>query len=167
MSKKKKQKADREKSSPWATAKTSAIGHDEKVLLTFSQHPLKNNPLLSVMAVIIILITGFFSYTIIPHILMPILVYLFFLVSMTSFFMPSHYTFTEEKIIVDRIIYRQSYLWKRFRSFKMDKNGIYLSPSTNPDRFDRFRGVFLVMDREGRDKAVPVLKEKIVGAEGN
>ena len=143
------------------------IRDDEKILLIIKQHPLKNNPVISAMTIVIILLAGLVAYITIPNIFMPILVYLFFLVSMTSFFMPSRYTFTEEKIVIDRIIYKQSYPWKRFRSFKPDRNGIYMSPSSNPDRFDRFRGVFIVMDREGREKATPVLEEKIVGTKGN
>ncbi len=160
-------KADDGKSSPWAVASTSAIRDDEKILLTVTEHPLKKNLILSAMAVIIIMLTGLIAYIAIPNVLMPVLVYLFFIVSMTSFFMPSRYTFTEEKIVIDRIIYKQSYPWKRFRSFREDKNGIFMSPSSNPDRFDRFRGVFMVMGKEGREKAVPVLEEKIVGTKGN
>lgn len=165
--KKRKTKAEGEKSSAWATGKASTVTDDGKILLVITQHPLKKNILLSMMAIVIILLTGLIAYIIIQNIFMPILVYLFFIVSMTSFFMPSRYTFTEEKIIIDRIIYKQSYPWKRFRSFKIDKNGIFLSPSSNPDRFDRFRGVFMVMDNEGREKAIPVLEEKLVGTKGN
>jgi hypothetical protein len=40
---------------------------------------------------------------------------------------------------------------------------VFISPASNPDRFDRFRGVFMVMDRESRKKLEPLLKEKLGG----
>jgi hypothetical protein len=66
--------------------------------------------------------------------------------------MPSRYIFTEEKLVVDRIIYRKGFAWSRFKSFTMDKNGVYLSTLSDVKRFDRFRGVFIVMNKENREK---------------
>ena len=163
-----KEKNNREKSpSPWEAGKQHEIGKDEKILLEVKEHPFTRNPLMSVCAIIIIMLAGLLSYLIIPYILMPIFVYLFFIISMASFFIPSHYTFTEEKIVINRIVYTGSFPWKRFRSYKFDKNGLYLSPLSNPERFDRFRGVFLVMGEENREKVSPILEEKIIGTEGN
>jgi len=160
-------KEERETGPAWATSDSTKIRRGEKILLEIVQHPLKKNILLSAMAVIIILMSGLLAYLIIQNILMPILVYLFFIISMTSFFMPSRYIFTEEKVVIHRIIYSKAYPWKRFRAYKTDKNGVYLSPFSNPDRFDRFRGVFMVMDKASREKLVPILEEKLGGSEGS
>lgn len=157
-------------SSPWATSSgggSADIGPDEKVLLEIRQHPFARSPWTSAAIVVLILFLGLVSFMIIRNPLMPIFVYIFFLVSMTSFFMPSRYAFTEEKLVVDRITYRKGYPWARFRSYLMDKNGIYFSPSSDPDRFDRFRGVFLLMDKESRDKLAPVLEEIFSGRKGD
>jgi len=158
--------------SPWSTGGSTKIRDDEKILLEVVQHPFRKKWYISVLVVLFILVLSALSYTIIPNPLMPVFVIIFFVVSMTSFFLPSRYTFTEEKVVIDRIIYRKAYPWTRFRSYRADKNGIYLSPVSDSDRFDRFRGVFMVMDRNSRDKVESVLEEyvgKIAGEneEGN
>lgn len=155
------------KSGPWATGGgTAEIGKDEKVLLEIRQHPLMRNVAVSVAVVVFILFIGLLSYVFMGNWFMPFLVYIFFFIALIGFFMPTRYMFTEEKLIVDRIISRNGYSWSRFRSFRAEKNGIYLSPMTDPDRFDRFRGVFVILDREGREKALPVVEELVIGAEG-
>lgn len=153
--------------SPWATSGSTKIKEGEKILLEITQYPFKRRWYISVLVILLILVLSALSYTIIPNYLMPVFVIIFFVVSMTSFFLPSRYTFTEEKIVIDRIIYRKAYLWTRFRSYRMDKNGIYLSPISDSERFDRFRGVFMVMDRDSRNKAEPVLEEYIGKDVGN
>jgi hypothetical protein len=159
---------DKTKESPGSSAFTvkssSKIGENEKVLLTLHEHPFVKKPMISAMALILTAMVSYMSYFLIPHPFMPLLVFIFFIISNTSFFMPTEYIFTEEKVVVNRIVYRQGYLWSRFRGYTMDKNGVYLSPLSNPDKFDRFRGVFLVMSPENRKLLKPILEEKIVGS---
>ncbi|MCD4784392.1 MAG: hypothetical protein K8T10_11280 [Candidatus Eremiobacteraeota bacterium] len=147
--------------SPWATSGSTKIKEGEKILLEITQHPFKRKWYISVLVILLILILSALSYTIIPNPLMPVFVLIFFIVSMTSFFLPSLYTFTEEKIVINRIIYCKAYPWTRFRSYRTDKNGVYLSPISDSERFDRFRGIFMVMDKDSRKKALPILEEYI------
>ncbi|MFP4497256.1 MAG: hypothetical protein ACLFQV_03515, partial [Vulcanimicrobiota bacterium] len=160
---KKKNQKPEENSRAWVTRNSVTIGDDEKVLLKINEYPLKRKPVLSVFVVIFYLLVSLGSLYFFDNPLVPVFVFAFFVISNTSFFMPSEYTFTEEKFIVDRIIYRKVYPWSRFRGFTMDNNGVYLSPSSNPDRFDRFRGVFLLMRGGNREKIKPISEEKIHG----
>lgn len=155
---------DNDDSGPWSVSDPCKISKDEKVLITLKEHPFLENKILSAMAVFIMLFASFISYVILPQMLLPPLVLVFFVVSNTSFFFPSRYTFTEEKVIVDRIIYRKAFPWSRFRGYAFDRNGLFLSPTTDPDRFDRFRGVFLVMGKENRELMKPVLQEVLGGS---
>lgn len=143
------------------------MNDDEGVLLEVNEHPARSRPVASVLSMVFILAVSFLGYALIKTVLFPVFVIIFLLVSNTSFFFPSRYVLTKEKIVIDRIIYRKSYPWSRFRGYLCDKNGIYLSPTKDPKRFDRFRGVFLVMGKENRESAVAVLQEVIDGANGN
>ncbi len=149
----------------WDTGSSVDKNNDAKILLEICYHPAASRPWAVVLSVMVILATSFASYLVFQQMLLPVLVILFMVVTNTSFFFPSRYSFTEEKLTVDRIIYRKTFPWSRFRGYSLDGNGLYLSPSSDPERFDRFRGVFLVMDKSRQQKAIPVLKE-VIGEPG-
>lgn len=136
----------------------------EKILLEINEHPFTCNWIKSTAALSLILVSSILSFFIIRNPVIPVIIFIFFIISNASFFMPSRYTFTEEKIIVNRIIYCKSYPWSRFKGYSLDRNGIYLSPTPDPDSFDRFRGVFLVMGFQNRQSLREILKEKIDGS---
>jgi len=149
-----------DKGGAWDTGGSTRV-KEEDVLLEIREHPFLERWYVSVLAVALITASSVISYFILRHPLTPVFIFAFFIISNTSFFMPSRYVFTKEKFVIDRIIYRKSYPWKRFRGYDFDRNGIYLSPTADPDRFDCFRGVFLVMGSENRQSLKPILEEKI------
>jgi hypothetical protein len=149
----------------WDCKNSGKIKENEKILMEITEHPLTRKPLLTIMGVALIVFLSWSSYFFINHFLTPVFVFLFLIISNTSFFMPSRYVFTEEKMVIDRIIYRRSLAWTRFKSYVLDKNGVYLSTLSDAERFDRFRGVFLVMNKENRGKVKPLLEEKISGSD--
>ncbi|MCE1245009.1 MAG: hypothetical protein LWY06_00025 [Firmicutes bacterium] len=138
---------------------------ENPVLLELRYHPLMKSRAISAVVVGVVVLTSAISYYVIQNPLMPVLTFLFFIMSMASFFMPSRYIFTKENFVIDRIVFRKSFPWTRFRSYAVERNGVFISPSSNPERFDRFRGVFMVMDRACRDKLEPLLKEKLGGTQ--
>lgn len=147
----------------WDTGGQTRIREGEKILLVIYEHPFIDNSLKSFFAVLLIICACILSYLILPNPLTFVFVFLFFIITNTSFFMPSRYTLTEDKLVMDRIIYRKSYVWTRFRSFFIDKNGVYLSPYSDLRKFDCFRGVFLIMGSKNKSLIKPILEEKIAG----
>lgn len=133
------------------------------VLIEIRQHPFTRSIGVTLGVILLISAVGYLSYLIIDNPIMPVFVILFFVFSMASFFFPSRYVITKENLLIDRIIYRKTYPWARFRSYKKDKNGIYLSPLLEPDSFDRFRGIFLHMDKDSRERLMPILEDIILG----
>ena len=145
----------------------NSIDNDLKspVILELRYHPLAKSKAISSVVVGVVILTSVMSYYVIQNALMPVFTFLFFIMSMASFFMPSKYIFTKENFVIDRIVFRKSFPWTRFRSYTIERNGVFISPSSDPSRFDRFRGVFMVMDRACREKLEPLLKEKFGGTQ--
>lgn len=134
---------------------------DSEVILELREHPFTKNILKSSLVLLAILGTSVLAGYFMENFLVSVFVFVFLVISNTSFFFPSVYIFSKDKFTVDRIIYKKSYPWKRFKSFVLDKNGVYLSPLKDASNFDRFRGVFLVMGCKNREKLKPLLEEKI------
>jgi hypothetical protein len=137
-----------------------------RILLELVEHPFLQSVPRSVLGIFAILCLCTLVYLIYRDAFVSALVFVFMIISQASFFLPSRYVFSEEKITINRIIYRKSFPWSRFKSFAFDRNGLYLSPLSDPDRFDRFRGVFMVMGPENRKLLSPVLQEVMGGISG-
>lgn len=80
--------------------------------------------------------------------------------SLASFFLPTTYRFEEEGIRVERLGGSWFLPWRRFRSFAEDRNGFYLSPASCPRRFE-LRGFFLPLDRQGKERVLPLLRKRL------
>ncbi len=137
---------------------------DAEVILELREHPFAKSILKSSLVLLVILGTSVLAGYFMENFLVSVFTFVFFVVSNTSYFFPSTYIFSKDKFTVDRIIYKKSYPWQRFKSFILDKNGVYLSPLKDVSNFDRFRGVFLVMGCKNREKLKPLLEEKIGGS---
>ena len=84
-------------------------------------------------------------------------VFLFF--SLSAFFFPTTYVFSDETLTIRRFLYRRTLFLKQFRGYSIEKNGIFLSPFSDKERFDNFRGVFLVLDAKEQKKALPLIEK--------
>jgi hypothetical protein len=60
-----------------------------------------------------------------------------------SFFLPTHYTLTDETVTVRGLVSRREKPWTDFRSYLVDREGILLSPFEERSRLERFRGLSL------------------------
>ena len=52
--------------------------------------------------------------------------------------------------------------WKVYRSYYVDKNGVLLSPFTEPTRLENFRGLY-IMFNNNRDEVASFIKARIGG----
>ncbi len=63
--------------------------------------------------------------------------------SLSSFFLPTGYLLTEDRVIKRILFYNVTRPWKDFRSYYVDHNGILLSPFSKPSFLDTYRGIYL------------------------
>ena len=61
-----------------------------------------------------------------------------------AWFVPTRYRIDDAGIEV-RDWRTRHFSWDRFRGWRRERNGFYLSPFSNPARFDNCRGLFIVL----------------------
>ena len=81
-----------------------------------------------------------------------------------GFYLPTHYSLTEESVLVRGLVSRREKSWGEFRSFHKDREGVLLSPFIGRSRLERFRGVSLQF-HGNRDEVMAVVERMIVDCE--
>ncbi len=77
-----------------------------------------------------------------------------------GFYLPTHYTLTDENVRVRGIVSRKEKGWSEFRSFHRDREGVLLSPFVLRSRLERFRGVSLQF--HGNSDEVMAIVERMI-----
>jgi hypothetical protein len=67
-----------------------------------------------------------------------------FAVALGRWFLPTRYRLNDDGVEATFAGSTRRLAWSRFRSYRRESNGYYLSPLLNPTRFDRFRGLLLL-----------------------
>jgi hypothetical protein len=81
-----------------------------------------------------------------------------------SFFVPTRYALSDEKVIVRGLLARKEKPWSDFRSYHLDREGVLLSPFVGPSRLERFRGLSLQF--HGNKGDVMAFVERAMGGPG-
>jgi hypothetical protein len=82
--------------------------------------------------------------------------------SILPYFLPTTYVLSKKGISVRSPFTRQNKKWGDYKSFSVDKHGVFLSPFSKPSRLENFRGIYLRFHRN-RDEVVSFVKEKLEG----
>jgi len=72
-------------------------------------------------------------------------------VSTLPYFLPTRYKLTGDGIVVKSLFTKQEKGWENYKSFYVDKNGIFLSPFRKPSRLENFRGVYIRFHKNKED----------------
>ncbi len=86
--------------------------------------------------------------------------------SILPYFLPTTYVLTEKGISVRSLFTRQNKRWDQYRSFSVDKHGVFLSPFDTPSRLENFRGIYLRFHRNKEEVVTFVEKRLGEGHEG-
>jgi len=87
--------------------------------------------------------------------------FVFILSSLSSYFMKTEYTISENGVEVRSFLSHLKKDWQYYRSFYEDKNGIFLSPFVKHSRLENFRGLYLRFGLGDRDKIRTIIKEYV------
>lgn len=68
---------------------------------------------------------------------------LFLLISLSSFYLPTHFKIGKEGVSLKRWFYVKTMTWERIRSVKDEKTGLFVSPFPARRRLENFRGIYL------------------------
>lgn len=140
---------------------------NEKPLLSWTSHPLRDYPKNSLLLIVFIIIIAVSLWKIaVVEWEMPLFYYLgllIFLLSLAPYFIPTSYEFWNDKIVIYYWFVRLERRYSDFKSFYADKKGVMLSTFKMPRRLDAFRGLNLRFSKTAKEKEelFKLLKEKI------
>lgn len=80
--------------------------------------------------------------------------------SLSKFFFPVTYTFTDTQVRVRGLIFPLERPWSEFRRIDRFRDGVSLSPFVRPSRLDHYRAVFIRF-KDNRDDVLAFLAGKI------
>lgn len=111
--------------------------------LSWVSHPAKARKLATTLVVIFLLMVYILVFEITHSMIMVVLAILLFTMSLSTYFFPTRYEITAEKVIIRYMFTTVQKDISSFRSYYCDKNGVLLSPFVGPSRLENFRGVYL------------------------
>jgi len=133
---------------------------NEEILLDWICHPAKRNLKVTAAVSILIAVLTVVVYYATFSVWFTILGFLILTGSLAGFYFPSHYQFTDNKIIIMTKMQKLEKKWSQYRSYYSDKNGVLLSPFARPSRLENFRGVYIKF-WYNKDEVMAIVKEKI------
>lgn len=127
------------------TPKTDFKGKG-KVYFEWVSFPFVDRPRTSTLLVAFLIFLSFLLRYFVEHaMLLPIAWFwagmILILISISSYFIPSNYTFMENKVIARYLFIKFAREYKEFGCFYSDKHGVMLSTFKTPRRLDPFRGM--------------------------
>lgn len=128
----------------------------EKELLTWTTHPIRKRPLVSVLVVILIMAAGMAAYYTMDSKAFGVLAMVVLFLSLAKFFLPTKFIITDKTITIKTTTQKTTKPWSIFRSFYPDRNGVLLSPFAEPSRLENFRGMYLIF-ADNREQVVETL----------
>ncbi|OQX92488.1 MAG: hypothetical protein B6D58_02710 [candidate division Zixibacteria bacterium 4484_95] len=126
--------------------------------LTWVSHPAKIRKTATIIVLLFIVAIFIVVYSVTYSILMVMLAGFIFLGTLSTFFFPTKYELTKDKIKIKYLVNRVEKEMKVFRSYYPDKNGVLLSPFTRPSRLENFRGLY-VRYHQNKDEVDSFIKK--------
>lgn len=123
---------------------TTSIAEEDAKLLEWTTHPMRRKPLVSVVVTMFILLVSFVIFYSTDSRVFSLLALIVLFASLTKFYLPTKYTFTEKQIFVKTTTQTVKRNWSQYRSCYPDKNGVLLSPFLHASRLENFRGLYLI-----------------------
>jgi len=120
--------------------------------------PLRESPHKGVLFWVIVVATIWAIYWNFGSIPLTAIAAILLLGSLSSFYLPTHYTIDEVGVRVKRVLHNKSLSWSRIRSVADELEGLFVSPFPVKSRLENFRGVFLPY-RNNRDRIIELVRE--------
>lgn len=111
--------------------------------LTWVAHPARIRKTATVLVSFFLLVIFIVVYLISKSILMIGLAIFIFAGALSTYYFPTKYELTGEKVKIKYLFSVIEKELKNYRSYYPDKNGVLLSPFPRPSRLENFRGIFL------------------------
>ncbi len=125
--------------------------NNEKPIFEWTVLPAKKNVLKTVLFLIIFSVVIFLIQLSFQTPLFTILAAVILVGSFSSFFIPTTYQIFNDKLRIRKAFFNAEKELSHYKRCEIDRNGIFLSPFSSPNRLDPYRGVYLLMDTENKE----------------
>lgn len=135
-------------------------GAEAQTSLEILVHPARARPLMT--AFLVVFLTTL-AATLGPALVAPLLclrsqpgtalLLVLLAVAQRGYLLPTRYRFDEAGVSTTSLGTR-TWHWARFRCWRRERGGVYLSPFSDPTRFDHYRGLFLPVDTAAHRVAI-------------
>lgn len=132
----------------------------DEAVLKWSSYPFKKNKLISFMVIGFLIFVSVLVYLITISLIFFFLAVIILFFSMASFFFPTHYELTKDKIKVKFLLTKSIKPWENYKSYYPDKNGVFLSPFLTPSRLENFRGIYLRYNSNNQKEVLNFVKAR-------
>ncbi len=120
--------------------------------------PLRESPQKGVLFWVIMVVTIWAVYWNFGSIPLTAIAAILLLGSLSSFYLPTHYTIDEAGVRIKRVLHNRKMYWYRVRSISDERDGLFLSPFPVKSRLENFLGVYLPY-RNNRDRIIELVRE--------
>ncbi len=129
--------------------------------LDWTVHPVRRKPMVSALVtVFIIVVTVAVFYTTGSRIY-GVLALVVMLLSLAKFYFPTRYSLDPEGVTIGTTTQSLRKQWSQYRSFYPDKNGVLLSPFSEPSRLENFRGLYIMTEGHNRDDIITYIRDHV------
>lgn len=111
--------------------------------LYWVSHPARRRKKAAALTIILIVVILVIVYSMTESVLMVLLGIVLFTVALSTFFFPTRFEISPEKVKVKYLFTSVERRMSAFRSYYPDKNGVLLSPFIKPSRLENFRGIYV------------------------
>ena len=111
--------------------------------LSWVSHPARIRRTASLLVLVFMHAVFIMVYLITSSILMITLAALIFTATLSTFFFPTKYKISKNRVKIKYLVNKVDKDMNSFRSYYPDKNGVLLSPFSKPSRLENFRGVYV------------------------
>jgi hypothetical protein len=132
----------------------------ERLLMSWTTHPMQRRPLATVLVTIFILIISMLVYLAMESKAFSVLALVVLFASLARFYLPTRYRLTDRSITIKSLTQTVNKPWSMYRSCYPDKNGILLSPFAEPSRLENFRGIYLLFG-DNKEEVTSTVKDRI------
>lgn len=120
------------------------MNRENREELTWETHPAREQPRRALGAFIIIICFCAVVLIFFSSVTWSVFSGVVLLVSLSRFFLPTHYTLSSTHVKWTFLGMRQSRPWSMFKRAVKTRGGVFLSPFEKPNRLEGFRGVHLL-----------------------
>jgi len=112
-------------------------------MLSWVSHPARIRRTALLLVLVFMHAVFIMVYLITSSILMITLAALIFTATLSTFFFPTKYEISKNRVKIKYLVNKVDKDMNSFRSYYPDKNGVLLSPFPKPSRLENFRGVYV------------------------